>query len=285
MGRTKTLATAMVTTAIAALALASAANASSHHPTGEFAPFAECPLNRISIEMCVHLETNTNSSLTIGSKAIPLDPLTLQGGYEGSGPYEFFGAENNETLSETSQPLPGGLVGITAPGWWPVPLQEGFNELINEGFTGVEVKVQLAAPATSIGINVENMLLEEGTALGLPVKLKLENVILGTNCYIGSNEKPILLDFTTGTSGKVQGSAGELSFNEESTLITFNGLKLVDGTFAVPQAKGCGGAASFYIDPLVDSLFGLPSGSGKNSATFEGVLKVAGAETVRENDM
>lgn len=274
-----------LTGVLAALVFASLALASSHHPKGEFAQFAECPLNRVTITDCIYSVTN-GGSFTIGAKTVPIkNPVTLQGGFEGGGSeIKFFGAENGDTLSKTPQPVPGGLLGITAPTWWPKFIQDWFNEQINKGFTGVNATVELASPATSIKLNTENLLLEEGTALGLPVKVKLDNAILGSNCYVGSNSSPVQIDFTSGTSGKVKGSAGELSFNEAATLITISGGKLVNNTFAAPAASGCGGIFSFFIDPLVNSILGTPAASGKNTAILEGKLQDAASSAVKASE-
>lgn len=270
---------------LAALLLAPTASASSHNPTGEFADFGECPLNRETIENCVYSVTE-GGAVTIGAKTVPIkNPTILQGGFEGAeSEIDFFGAENGDTLSKTPQPVPGGLVGVTAPTWWPKFLQNWFNGLIEEGFTGVDAVVELAKPATDIQLNTENLLNQEGTTLGLPVKVKLENLILGNNCYIGSNSSPIQINLTTGKSGSLEGSFGEINFNEAFTLITITGAELVDNTFAVPKAKGCGGLFSLFVDPLVDTVLGTPSASGKNAATLEGELKTAFAPAVRESE-
>ncbi|HEX5705593.1 MAG TPA: hypothetical protein VFX97_20495 [Pyrinomonadaceae bacterium] len=267
------------------LLFASSASASSHNPTGEFKEFGECPLNNPAVENCVFSVTN-GGSVQIGSKNVPLkNPVTLQGGFFGEGQeVTFVGAENGVTLSKTPQPVPGGLLGITAPTWWPKFIQNWFNNLINEGFTGVNATVELAAPASKIFLSTENLLNQEGTALGLPVKVKLDNAILGSNCYIGSNSKPIQIDFTSGKSGALEGSVGEITFNETFTLITISGGKLVNGTFAAPGASGCGGIFSLFIDPLVNSVLGIPSASGKNNATLEGVLKSANAAAVKASE-
>jgi hypothetical protein len=284
----KRITAAGTVTALAALVFASVAPASSHHPTGEFAQFGECPLNRETITDCVFSVTN-GGSVTIGKKTVPLkNPVTLQGGFEGAGSeVKFYGAENGDTLSKTPQPVPGGLLGITAPTWWPKFIQDWFNNLINEGFTGVNAIVELTGPTkglTNIKLSTENLINQEGTALGLPVKVKLENAILGSNCYIGSNTKPVQIDFTTGTSGALTGSVGTITFNEEFTLITISGGKLVNGTFAAPGASGCGGIFSLFVDPLVNSILGTPSPSGKNSAILEGVLKDGAASAVRASE-
>jgi len=220
-------------------------------------------------------------------KTVPIvNPVTLQGGFEGAGSgIQFYGAEDGNTLSKTPQPVPGGLLGITAPTWWPKSIQEWFNKLINEGFTGVNATVELAAPATQIKLNTENLIFETGVALQLPVKFHLENAILGSGCYIGSNSSPVILPFTTGKSGKLHGAAGEISFNPEGTITTISGGKLVNNTFAAPGATGCGGfLIEYLLDPLVNSIVGVPAASGVNSAVLEGKLQDAAAFSVRESE-
>jgi hypothetical protein len=271
--------------ALAVLVLAPSAIASSHHPKGEFANFGECPLSNPAVEACIYSVSN-GGNFTVGSKEVPLvNPVTLQGGASGSEEETvFYGAENGETLSKTPQPVPGGLLGIKAPTWWPIWIQNWFNNLINEGLTGVTATVELAKPASAIKLNVNNLIAEEGTALGLPVKVKLSNAILGGNCYLGSNSSPVQIDFTTGTSGELTGSRGEISFNEAFTLVTLEGGRLVNNTFSAPGVSGCGGIFSFLVDPLVDSILGVPAGSGSNSAILEGKLQNANAEAVKASE-
>jgi hypothetical protein len=291
-GRSMKFVVGMLATMAAALVLAPSALASSHNPKGEFAQFKECPLNRATISDCIYSVTS-GGSFTIGKKTVPIvNPVTLQGGYEGVNPnVKFFGAENGDTLSKTPQPVPGGLTGIVAPTWWPKFIQDWFNEGINNGFTGVNATVELAKPATSITLNTENLLFEEGIALGLPVKVKLDNSLLGSNCYIGSNSSPIQIDFTTGTTSPpppntpIKGAAGTVTFNEKFTLITISGGKLVNNSFGVSQgANGCGGIFSFFINPLVDSILGTPSPAGKNTAILEGKLQDANAAAVKASE-
>jgi hypothetical protein len=271
-----------------ALVFASSALGASHATKGEYVQFGECPLNRATIADCVYSVSN-GGSFTVGTKTVPLkNPVTLQGGYEGAGSeIEFYGAENGDTLSKTPQPVPGGLLGIVAPTWWPKWAQDWFNEQISKGFTGVNATVELAGPTKgflpNVKLSTENLIFEEGVALQLPTKIKLDNAILGSECYIGSDESPVVIPFTTGTSGKLKGTAGEVKFNEAFTIVTISGGKLVNNTFAAPEADGCGGFASFLVDPLVNSILGLPSGSGKNSAILEGKLQDASAEAARKS--
>jgi hypothetical protein len=272
---------------MALLALSSTASASSHEATGRLQRFGECPLSIKTVTDCIH-SVSGKGEFRVGTRTVPLaKPVRLQGGAERSGEQvKFFGAENGETLSRTPQPVPGGLTGIIAPTWWPKFLQDWFNNGINEGLTGVYATVELTGPSeglTNVHLNTENLIGEEGTALGLPVKIKLSNALLGSHCYIGSDASPVQLEFTTGTSGELEGDAGELSFNESFTLITIQGGKLVDGTYSAPGAHGCGGIFSFLVDPLVNAILGLPSSSG-NAAVLEGVLEDANAAAVKASE-
>lgn len=279
--------------AAAMLVPASQALASSHNPTGEFAQFAECPLSNEALEQCLYSESD-GGYFTVGTKTVPLkNPVILQGGLEpgeAPGKQAFVGAENGETLVKTPQPVPGGLLGIEAPEWWPLWLQSWFNNAIDEGFTGVYATVELAAPASSVVVNQLNLLSESGTALGLPVKIKLDNALLGSHCYIGSNSNPVQIDFTSGETSPpppnepIQGSAGTPEFNETFTLLTLSGGSLVNNSFAAPEADGCGGWLSFFIDPLVNSILGLPSPAGTNTSVLEGKIQVADPKAVEASE-
>ena len=60
-----------LTGALGMLLFASSALAASHNPTGEYAPFAECPMNRATINDCVY-STTTGGSVTLGKKTVPI---------------------------------------------------------------------------------------------------------------------------------------------------------------------------------------------------------------------
>lgn len=288
--RRRTLAVAIgVMAPLATLGLTSPALATEHHPTGEYAPYKHCPLSSAGLEECVLAETK-GGSFTVGKKTVPIvNTVTLTGGFKentSTGLLEFVGAEGTDTLSKTPQPVPGGLLGVVAPEFLPKWLQEIFNKFINEGITGVTATNELAAPASSIGISTENLILEEGIALSLPLKIKLSNVFLGESCYVGSNSAPVVIPFTTGTTAPplpnkpIKGTAGTLSFNPSFTIITLEGGKLVNNSFAAPGANGCGGFLSFLIDPAVNAELGLPAAAGHNTAILEGKLSTASASAV-----
>jgi hypothetical protein len=277
---------------LATLAFASSAMATEHHPTGNFAPFAQCPLSNPAVELCTVADT-TSGEFTVGKKTVPINKtITLQGGLHENtkGELEFIAAENGETLSKTALTVPGGLLGIVAPKSWPKEAQEWFNKFINEGFTGLTETTELAKPASAIKLNTTNLIFQTGVALQLPVKVKLSNVLLGSSCYVGSESSPIILNLTTGTTSPpepnkpITGSAGTPEFLEGGTLIRLSGGSLVDNAFSAPEATGCGGIFSFLVDKLVDEVLGVPSAAGHNTAILSGKLEEAVAEAVRASE-
>jgi len=274
-------------TAIGTLSFASTALAAPHHPTGEFSQFGDCPLSRSTITDCIYSVTSSGS-FKLGNKNVPIkSPVILQGGFEGGGEsVQFFGAEDGNTLSKTPQAVPGGLAGlIKCEEISNFILRLGCEVTFENGLTGVNATLELAAPATSIKLSTENLLFEEGVALQLPVKVHLENPFLGSSCYVGSNASPIILPLTTGKSGSLKGTAGTFSANEEFTLLTFNGTRLVNSTFSAPGASGCGGPiVELAIDPILNAMVGLPAGSGSNAAILEGKTQDAASSAVRASE-
>ncbi len=276
---------------LAALGAASPALAVEHHPKPPFAQFKDCPLSNPSTENCLYALT-TSGEFHVGKKTVPIvNTITLQGGFSGEGAaIKFIGAEDGNTLSKTPQPVPGGLLGIVAPSFLPKFLQELFNEFINKGITGVTATTELAAPASSIGLNTENLLEETGIALSLPVKVKLSNAFLGENCYIGSNAHPIVIEFTTGATSppppnkSIHGKAGTFEEEDEFALIRLKNNTLVNNSFAASGAEGCGGIFSFLIDPAVNAELGVPSPAGTNTAILNGTLETANAKAVKASE-
>ena len=276
---------------LAMLAMASTALAAAHHPTGEFAQFNECPLNRAEITDCVYSLT-TGGAVTIGKKEVPIkNPVLLQGGFEGAGSeIKFYGAEESstQTLQKTPQPVPGGLLGLLNCPAQTNPIIKGLcSAAFENGLTGVNATVELTGPEhglTNIQLNTENLLFEEGVALSLPVKIHLENPLLGSSCYIGSNTSPMHWNLTTGQSGSLHGSLGELTFNESFTITRTKGSKLVDNTFAAPAATGCGGLLALVVNPVVNLMLGTPAKSGVNSAILIAGFEDAVAAEVRASE-
>lgn len=279
----------LLATAVAPLSmLAFATSAVAGTPTGNYANFTQCPLGNPAVTTCVYANT-TSGEFKIGSTSVPLTKATtLQGGLipEGEG-VTFVGAANGETLSKTPQTVPGGLFKIVAPESWPGWLQAIFNGFINEGLTGVTATTELVGTPT---LNLAAAFTGQGTALGLPVRVHLENPFLGGSCYVGSKSKPITVEFTTGTTSPpppnepISGSPGEPEFVEGGKLLILRKNSLVNNSFAAPTAEGCGGIFSFLVDPAVDAEIGLPSAAGHNTAILNGTQELAASEAVRASE-
>ncbi len=261
-------------------------------PKGEYAVFAQCPTGNEEVTGCLVSRTESGS-ITIGKQEVPIvNTQTLQGGTEnvGGGVKQLVAALNGETLTKTPQKVPGGLLGlvkcneIKGEGFWE-KVERGTCEFFFEnGVTGVNATTELAVPASSVTLSLANAELESGTALTLPIKVKLENPLLGEECYIGSNAHPITLHLSTGASGSLKGKLGTVTTKAGGGILVVSNSRLVDGTFSAPEATGCGGFFSFLLDPILNAKIGLPAASGTNSAVFNTTLELANAELVKGSE-
>jgi hypothetical protein len=278
---------------LAVLAAAGPALAAAHHPTGDYASFAACPLSNPATDLCIFARTESGR-LTIGRKTIPIsEAMTLQGGVhedEASGKQEFIGAQDGETFSKSPQVVPGSAFEIRAPKSLPGFVQGIFNEFIDREATKLTATTEFAAPANAVGIDTQDLVEATGSGLSLPVKVKLSNPLLGESCYIGSDAHPIAIPLTTGTTGlsslhkSITGKPGHAHFKDEYNLITTKEDSLVNDSFPAPRAKGCGGMLAFLVGPAINSELGLPVAPGGNEAILNGTLKDANAPAVRESE-
>ena len=97
--------------------------------------------------------------------------------------------------------------------------------------------VELAGPAERIHLNLSARIEEEGTAFVFPVKVKLSSPFLGTDCYVGSNEHPIQVPFTTGQSGELHGKLGVLIDGNRGGGLNDYAQTLVSTSFESPAWK------------------------------------------------
>ncbi len=269
--------------------------ASAH--TGEFAKFNNCPsANEEVVKKCLYSVTE-GGYVVLGSKKVPIvNPVVLQGGYGKPDPTtlvsKFYAATNGETLSKSPQPVPGGLAGLVNCKEISFFLLRAACELTFEnGLTGVNSTLELALPASEIRISERHQLFQEGTALKLPVKVHLENPLLGSSCYVGSSSEPIWWNLTTGTTSPpppntpLTGAVGNAVLLEEEQILKYTGVKLVDNSWAAPGAHGCGGAAfEWALDPILNLASGVPAAAGHNTANQENVsVWTSPTFTVNEN--
>jgi len=269
-------------------------------PSGIYTIFQHCPYNNPDVTACVYSVTDSGT-LKMGSTTLPITPsIVLQGGLGpasfGQGPlYDAVGAP---TLSAPSAQVPGGLLGLVNPAPnWPGPLWTLFWSLVGT----VNNVTATLEPVQTIQTNFGNALNpptdgSDPTAVTLAVRAHLGNPFLGSNCYIGSAASPIVLHLQTGTTNPpppnqpIAGAPGTLNFIY-SDPVNFIGyleeddVSLVDNSFSVPAASGCGNIALGLpiITPVLEALVsaavnlktGLPSAAGKNTAIMNGTTSIA----------
>jgi hypothetical protein len=279
----------VVAAAVAVGALAMASSASAAAPTGAYAPFKYCPYQNTNVFTCIYSK-NTSGTFKLGNATVPIPAGTtqvFQGGLGYSTQWDFYNASNGgQTLPPTPLKVPGGLLGLVNTGGWSGVLIDLFNAAV----ASVNDVYATAEQAGPVQFNYTNFTTGfNGTAVTLPIKVHLTNPFLGSNCYIGSNSNPITLHLTTGTTSPpagvtpLTGSSGTLQPSDPTNSVTESrGTKLVDNTFPVPAASGCGYLLldRILITAAVNAKEGLPSPAGNNYVILQGNSFIAASSDV-----
>ena len=213
-----------------------------------FPNFSDCPRSVPAVRGCIDIQSVTGS-LEIKGFTVPLgESLEIRGGLDNSvRPAVFYPPTGTTGFFARPVRIPGGILGIE----FPIP---------GNAVNGI---AQLAGSPSEIRMEIEF----GTTTVSLPVKIHLENPILGSGCYIGTNGNPAHINFTTGTTSPpppnrpITGSLGTPSFNEG--VLTLTDSVSVDNAFAIPGASGCGPFGIF--NPIVNLKLGLPSSGGHNT--------------------
>jgi hypothetical protein len=282
--RMRVLVAALSVAALASLGIAGTASAKL---VGEFTKFQYCDWKNVEVKKCVYSVTE-GGEVKMGSKTVPIvNDTVLQGGFSAANKEtkfsKFFGATGGQpTLQPVAQPVPGGLAGlVNCPSISNFILRAACEWTFENGITGLNAILELARPANEIKISELNMARKEGVALQLPVKVRLDNPFLGSNCYVGSESNPIIWNLTSGKTAppppntSISGSAGTVEAVEEGLIARLNGNSLVDNAWAAPKAAGCGGLFSFLLDPIVNAAAGLPAAAGTNAAILNNTVNFA----------
>jgi hypothetical protein len=274
-------------------ALAASPSVALAAPEGIFAVFAQCPTSVPGLGLCEHAEI-TSGELVLGSMPIPIpieNTIILQGGALPTGAlnqYVVLPAVNGESLSQTEQDIPGGLRSILNCKdirsrflrYAGRVCRALFHGRLNEVSAVIEPVASIHDPAI---LDLGNVAFEEGTGLTLPIRVHLQNPLLGDECYVGSEAQPIQLRLTTGTTSPpppnqpITGKAGQFAEEEEEGYVSVKNTNntLVDNTFSVPPATGCGGQLAAFIDPLINHALGLESPAGHNTAILNSTHEIA----------
>ena len=160
--------------------------------------------------------------------------------------------------------VPGGLAGIEVPLTGNLlldPLIREINRALASGPLGVSATVELAGPPAHFDLFAPT---NGKPIVEIPVKVHLQNPVLGPNCYIGSGADPIVLKphqepLATGIEFLEDPLGSEADFIQTTPRI----VTLIDDQFSAPAAKGCG--LLNLLDAAINDRVGLPSPAGNNS--------------------
>src|ERR1044071_9594200 len=270
----------------------SASSASAAAPTGDFVNFKYCPYTHSAVESCRYSKS-TSGSFKLGNANVPITaatPIVFQGGFTvdpNSFVTTFYPAVGADSLVKQPIKVPGGLLGLVDTGGFGGALIALFNAAV-ASVNDVYATAELAGPAK---FDYINFVVGQGTTLELPLRIKLENPFLGSNCFIGSSGSPVRLKLTIGTTAPplpntpISGDIGTLSQNPGGTVTTSNGAKLVDNAFSVSAATNCGYLLPdrILITAAVNLTEGLPAAAGKNTAIQQGLVSNATRSEVQDS--
>jgi hypothetical protein len=252
-------------------ALSPVANA--EKPNAGYEQFAGCPnpfTENSKVKTCVRSDI-VGGKFKMGNKEVPIEKtITLTGGIENlfAPSPVFFNSEGG--LTKVKQKVPGGVIGLTGLTWL-------FEFLGSEALT-LYATAELAGTPVIAGTQFA----------ALPLKVHLENAVLGSKCYIGSTTEPIKLNLTTGTTAPpppnkpITGKNPTITFEPVREITIAKGGTYVDNSFAAPGANGCVltlfGFIPISINGLVNTASGLPSPAGTNEAVQNFNAEVVNAE-------
>jgi hypothetical protein len=212
-----------------------------------FPNFSDCPTTTAEVHGCVDVQ-NTSGNLNIKGFNVPLGAsLEIRGGITGSETgFRFVPPRGTTGFFSRAVPVPGGLLGIE---WIPG--------------TSVLAITELAGSPSNVRFDFARF------GLSVPVKVRLVNVLLGMDCHIGTDSRPVVLNLITGTTSPpppnrpITGAVGTFGF-PEARVITVTNNHNVENSFAVPGATECGLGLGL-INSLVNLKLKLPSAAGNNT--------------------
>ncbi|MGW4697956.1 hypothetical protein ACWEO1_36900 [Kitasatospora cineracea] len=264
---------------LAGVAPGSASAATAAAPGAPYTGMGNCPVaapamtNPENLQVGCLVSVTNAGKFTLGSTVVAFNsPITLQFGFywDKSAPEVSFpdGSSANQytVVPPTSAPLLSApMVQINIPG----------IQNFLPGITSVFAQVELAGPVTKFTPLATG---EPYPVFQLPIKLHLYNALFGAHCYVGSDSAPLLLKPTTGattptgSTPPMTGDPGTLGYDPDpnghnALVISETNASLVDNTFAVPGASGCGLLGS--LNQIIDWTMGLPAAPGKDSVSFQ----------------
>lgn len=211
-----------------------------------FPNFSDCP--RAGAVACINIQSRSGS-MTIKGTTVPIgESLEIRGALKDVGGVSTW-VPPTGTTGIFARPIqvPGGLLGID----FPIP------------GNAVTATTQLAGPISSVRVEAGEQ------SVAMPIKLKLENPILGPFCSIGSNSDPanirLIVDETNPPppNRPIRGRIGSTSITPPN-ILTFTGNQNVDNSFSVPGAANCGIGLG-VVNALINLKLSIPSAGGNNT--------------------
>jgi hypothetical protein len=272
------LATVSALTALGAFASLGTATAADPALNGEWAPFTRCPVDAPAMlaadgldrtPQCV-VSTSASGTIKLGDTTVTTGRTSLQiGVIENADGTSTVVAPASGALVADPATVPGGLLGLMCPS--DIPVITGIcKTLENSSLNKITATVEsVGAP---YAFNQSAGIVTDTPIVALPVRIHLQNPLLGGNCYIGTASDPIVLH----PENRTYPAFGMTFFQGDGTLdpagqmsrIDLTGATQNDSTFAVPGATGCGLNIGL-INAAVNAKTGLPSPAGNNSLTLD----------------
>ena len=266
------------------------ATTATHPSSSPYTGMGTCPTGSAQLQNpgnelvgCV-VSTVGGGSFTVGATTVAItQPMTVKFGiyWPKNGPSVSFPDGRISPVFSTVAPTDGVELSASPV---TVPVLPGIPNIL-PGLTSVTVQIEAAGPVTGFAPTSAG---EDYPVFKVPIKLHLESPLLGGSCFVGSDRAPIVLAPTAGTTSPpppnkpVTGDAGNVTFARDPASVNLwnldgTGARLVDDSFAVPGASGCG--LFDTADWLVDEILGVPSAAGHNSVTQTGVASSVALDT------
>lgn len=256
---------------------------------GDWAPFSRCPVDAPAmlaadgqdlVASCVS-SFSPGGSIKLGNTVATTGANDMQFGViqdTAAGTFTVVPPAGGALVGAPTQ-IPGGLLGLMCPADTPV-VSFVCNQITDASLNRVMATVESAGAPTEF--NLTAGLTTGQPIVKLPIRIHLENPLLGSNCYIGSAANPVVLrpQNTTAPSVAVQRFDGDGTRNAEGgDMLRFalTGNSQGDSTFAVPKATGCGLGGS--LSWAVNLKTGLPSAVGNNKLVLNNASTYSGALT------
>ncbi|GGZ32888.1 hypothetical protein [Streptomyces poonensis] len=244
---------------------------------GEWAPFDRCPVDNPAMlaadgfdktPQCV-VSTSASGSIKLGKTTVTTGKTNLQVGVvqNADGSSTVVAPASGALVADPAK-VPGGLLGLMCPS--DIPVITGICKTLDDSRLN-SITATMESVGAPYAFDQTAGVLTDMPIIALPVRIHLENPLLGDNCYIGTKSNPIVLrprnlDYPAFGMSFFKGD-GTVDEAGEMSRIDLTGAPQNDSTFAVPGATGCGLNVGL-INLAVNAKTGLPSAAGNNSLTL-----------------